>query len=39
MSIYSRGLPQNNIRYRTNKSPDAREQKSKNMKGGIDKKL
>ena len=39
MSIYSRGLPQNNIRYRTNKSPDAREQKSKNMKGGIEKKL
>ena len=39
MSIYSRGLPQNNIRYRTNKSPDAREQRSKNMKNGIDKKL
>ena len=39
MSIYSRGLPQNNIRYRTNKSPDAREQRSKNMKSGIDKKL
>ena len=38
MSFYSRGLPQNNIRYRTNKSPDAREQRSKNMKG-IDKKL
>jgi len=27
-----RGFPPNNIRYRTNKSPDAREQKSKNMK-------
>ena len=39
MSIYSRGLPQNNIRYRTNKSPDAREQRSKNIKSGIDKKL
>ena len=32
MSNYSKGLPQNNIRYRTNKSPDAREQRSKNMK-------
>ena len=39
MSNYSKGLPQNNIRYRTNKSPDAREQRSKNMKNGIDKKL
>ena len=32
MQNYSRGLPPNNIRYRTNKSPDAKEQKSKNMK-------
>ena len=39
MSNYSKGLPTNNIRYRTNKSPDAREQRSKNMKNGIDKKL
>ena len=39
MSIYAKGLPQNNIRYRTNKSPDAREQRSKNLKNGIDKKI
>ena len=39
MSNYSKGLPQNNIRYRTNKSPDAREQRSKNMKNIFDKKL
>ena len=32
MSIYSKGLPQNNIRYRTNKSPENREIKSKNAK-------
>ena len=32
MSIYSKGLPQNNIRYRTNKSPEIREFKSKNNK-------
>ena len=37
MSNYSKGLPQNNIRYRTNKSPDAREQRSKNMKNIFDK--
>ena len=39
MSNYSKGLPQNNIRYRANKSPDAREQRSKNMKNIFDKKL
>ena len=29
MSNYSKGLPQNSIRYRTNKSPESRETKSK----------
>ena len=36
MSNYSKGLPQNNIRYRTNKSPD---DKKKNAKNQNDKKL
>ena len=38
MSNYSKGLPQNNIRYRPNKSPEERNQKSKNAKNN-DKKL
>ena len=29
MSNQSKGLPQNNIRYRTNKSPETKEPKSK----------
>ena len=32
MSLYSKELPQNNIRYRTNKSPENREVKAKNLK-------
>ena len=32
MSFYSKGLPQNNIRYRTNKSPEQKELKGKNQK-------
>ena len=38
MSNYSKGLPQNSIRYRTNKSPELREPKSKINKNN-DKKL
>jgi kinesin family protein 2/24 len=38
MSNYSKGLPQNSIRYRTNKSPETRESKSKINKNN-DKKL
>ena len=38
MSNYSKGLPQNSIRYRTNKSPESRETKSKTNKNN-DKKL
>jgi len=36
MSNYSKGLPQNNVRYRSNKSP---EEKKKNAKNQNDKKL
>ena len=32
MSNYSKGLQQNNIRYRSNKSPNEKNQKSKNVK-------
>ena len=32
MSNYGKGVPRNNIRYRTNKSPEIKEQKSKNSK-------
>ena len=32
MSNYGKGIPRNNIRYRTNKSPEGKEQKSKNNK-------
>ena len=38
MSNYSKGLPQNSIRYRTNKSPETKDQKSKQNKNN-DKKL
>ena len=38
MSNYAKGLPQNSIRYRTNKSPESRETKSKTNKNN-DKKL
>ena len=38
MLNFSKGLPQNNVRYRTNKSPDTRNQKSKISKNN-DKKL
>ena len=38
MSNYSKGLPQNSIRYRTNKSPETKDQKSKLNKNN-DKKL
>ena len=38
MSFYSKGLPQNNIRYRTNKSPEQKELKGKNQKNN-DKKI
>ena len=37
MSLYSKGLPQNNIRYRTNKSPD-NQVKPKNAKNNNNKK-
>ena len=37
-SYYSKGLPQNNIRYRTNKSPQNQETKSKNIKNNNNKK-
>ena len=36
--MYSKGLPHNNIRYRSNKSPDSRDQKAKNAKNN-DKKI
>ena len=36
MSNYSKGLPQNNIRYRSNKSPENKEMKTKNKKSVID---
>ena len=39
MSNYSKGLPQNNIRYRSNKSPEEKNIKSKNAKNHNDKKL
>ena len=39
MSNYSKGLPQNNIRYRSNKSPEEKNQKSKTTKNQNDKKL
>jgi hypothetical protein len=31
MSNYSKGLPQNNVRYRSNKSPEEKKKNAKNQ--------